>query len=318
MARLETLGISISMGDARVERVREHFPDLNIRVETDLKRVPAALADVDAFVGRGTHVALLADAPHLRWIQTLTAGADGVSFPDLARREIVMTNGSGIHAPNVAEHIIGLMLLFARGIPTLMRNQQRHQWTDSVPQFELNTQTLCVVGLGDIGLALADRASKLGMSVTGVRRRDVACPDYVQEVTSLEKMDSLLTQADHIAICLPLTPRTEGIFSSVRLNALKRGVYLYNIGRGEIVDQTAMIEALRSGQIAGAGLDVTDPEPLPPDNPLWDFENVVITSHTSGRSERRLDRFVELLIDNIERYRSDQSLRNVVDPVEGY
>lgn len=318
MAQLETLGISIPFGESRVARVREQYPDLDILVEMDLKKVPVAFANVDAFVGRGTHVELLADAPRLRWIQTLTAGADGVSFPDLERRGIVMTNGSGIHAPNVAEHILGLMLAFARRFPTLLQNQKRHEWTERVPQFELNTQTLCVVGLGDIGLALAERASAIGMRVTGVRRREAALPPFIEEAASLETMDRLLVEADHIAICLPLTARTGGIFDAARLSSLKHGVYLYNIGRGEIVDQNAMIDLLRSGQLAGAGLDVTDPEPLPPDNPLWDLENVIITSHTSGRSERRLDRFADLLIDNIARYCSGEPLRNIVDPVEGY
>lgn len=318
MAQLETLGISVDLGEARVARLRERFPDLDVIVETDLAKVPAAFAHVDGFIGRGQHVALLKDASRLRWIQTQTAGADGVSFPDLEARAIVFTNGSGIHAPNLGEHLMGLILAFARGLPRLIRAQTRHEWTPVIPQFEVDSQTLCVVGLGDIGLALAERASMMGMRVTGVRRRELPAPDFIERVASLDAMDPLLAEADHVALCLPLTPRTEGIFDARRLGAIKHGAYIYNIGRGDLVDQDAMIEALRSGRLAGAGLDVTDPEPLPEDNPLWEMENVIITCHTGGRSPRRLDRFIDLVIDNITRLRTDQPMRNVVDPVEGY
>jgi phosphoglycerate dehydrogenase-like enzyme len=318
MAELRNLGISVGIGAERVEELRRRFPDLAVVVELDLDKVPAALAEVDAFVGRGRHVELLANATRLRWVQTLTAGADAVSFPDLERRGIVMTNGSGIHAPNLAEHLLMLMLAFARNLPRLMRAQQRHEWARDERQFELMGQTLCVVGLGDIGLALAERAAAIGMRVTGVRRRDLPVPPCVSAVARLDDMDPLLSEADHVAICLPLTTRTGAVFDARRLALLKPSAYLYNIGRGEIVDQDALTEALRTGRLAGAGLDVATPEPLPPDNPLWDMENVIITSHSGGASPRRMDRFLDLLSDNITRYRADQPLRNVVDPVEGY
>lgn len=318
MARLEQLGIAIEMSEARVARIRERYPDLDVLIELDLAKVPDAFAGVDAFVGRGSHVELLSDAPRLQWVQTLTAGADAVSFPDLAARGIVMTNGSGIHAPNLAEHLLGLMLAFARNLQSLMRLQQRREWAQQARQFELGGQTLCVVGLGDIGLALAERANALGMRVTGVRRRDIPCPPFVEAVARLDTMDALLAEADHVAVCLPLTARTGTVIDADKLRVMKRGAYIYNIGRGELIDQDVMIELLASGHLAGAGLDVTTPEPLPADSPLWDMENVIITSHTGGRSPRRLDRFIDLLLDNIERYRTDQPLRNVVDPVEGY
>lgn len=318
MATLETLGFSVDLGEARMARLRERFPDLEIKVVTDLEAVPRELQDVDAFVGRGVHVKLLADAPRLRWVQTQTAGADGVSFDDLGKRGIVLTNGSGIHAPNLAEHQIALMLAFARGLPGLLKAQARHEWVNQWPQFEIDGQTLCIVGLGEVGRALADKAARMGMRVTGVRRRDIPVPDYIEKVAHIDEMNPLLAEADHVALCLPLTPRTRKLFDAERIAALKPGAYIYNTGRGEVIDHDALIDALRSGHLAGAGLDVTDPEPLPDDNPLWDMENVIITGHSGGRAPRRLDRFVDLLIDNIDRYRNDQPLRNVVDPVEGY
>ena len=289
-----------------------------MQVETDLSRVGDAFEGIDAFIGRGRHVRLLSNASSLRWVQTLTAGADAVDFTDLERRGIVLTNGSGIHAINLAEHLLVLMLAFARNLPELLRRQERHEWSQQGHQFELHGQSLCIVGLGDIGLALAERAAALGMRVTGVRRRDLPCPEYVAAVARLDTMDELLAEADHVAICLPLTARTGTVFDAGQLRALKRGGFIYNIGRGDLIDQNALIEMLADGHLAGAGLDVTTPEPLPPDNPLWDAPNVIITNHTGGHSPRRLDRFIDLLLDNITRYRASQLLRNIVDPVEGY
>ena len=319
MAELTTVGITIPLGDARIARLKEAYPDLTVIIQEDPSKVAEDLHDIDLLVGRGAHAKRLLGCPNLRWIQTLTAGADAVPFDALEERMIVLTNGSGIHAPNIAEHMLGQMLCFARGFHILLRHQQNHHWTTAHTSFELNGQTLCVIGLGDIGQALGERAAALGMRVTGVRRRpELAVPDGISAVTTFDDMDALLAEADHIAVCLPLTPSTENILNAERIAKLKRGVYIYNTGRGEIIDQDALIEALNSGQVGGAGLDVTTPEPLPADSPLWDMENVLITSHTSGRSPARMDRFMDILIDNIRRYRADEPLRNVVDPVHGY
>ena len=237
MARLEKLGITIELGEKRVAKLRERFPEIELLIELDFAKIPRSLADVDAFIGQGSHVALLSYSTQLKWIQTLTAGVEAISFTDLATRGIVLTNGSGIDAPNLAEHLLGMMLAFARNLPELMRRQQRHEWSQESRQFELADQTLCVIGLGDIGLALAERSYALGMRVTGVRRRDIPCPPFVATVARLETMDSLLAEADHVAICLPLTGHTGTVFNAERLRVLKQGAYLYNIGRGELVNQ---------------------------------------------------------------------------------
>ncbi len=318
MAKLELVGISVDLGEELLARLRGRFPELTFIAEQDLKIIPEAFKDVDLYVGRGRHVELLAGSTRLRWAQTLTAGADRIDLSGFEPGQVVVTNGSGIHAENLSEHILAFILAFARGFPMLMQAQARHEWCKDVHSFELAGQRLCVVGLGDIGLALADRASRLDMRVTGVRRRELPVPEYVEAVATLETMDPLLAEADHVAICLPLTSRTEGLFDAARLAVMKPGAYIYNIGRGGIVDQDALIDALRSGHLAGAGLDVTTPEPLPPESPLWDVQNTLITCHTGGRSPRRLDRFVDLLSDNIERFQSGRQLRNIVDLVEGY
>lgn len=318
MAKLETLGISVPLGEARIRKIKERFPDLDVVVELDLDRLGESFANVDAMVGRGTHVKLLPAETRLRWIQTQTAGADGISLLELHERGILFTNGSGIHAPNLGEHMLALILAFARGLPTLLHRQSRRQWTEQLDSWEIEGQTLCVVGLGDIGLALSEKAAALGMRVTGVRRRDLPVPEFISAVATIETMNPLITEADHIALCLPATARTVNLFDADRLALLKPSAYIYNTGRGELIDQDALIAAIKEGRLAGAGLDVTTPEPLPEESELWELENVILTCHTGGRSPRRLDRFVDLLIDNIDRYRSDKPMRNVVDPVEGY
>lgn len=317
MAELRTLGIAVDLGEAQLAQLRERFPDITLKIEQERDAIPGAFEDIDAFVGSTFLVHLLDGAPRLRWIQTTNAGANVLNFADLVPRGVVVTNNSGAQAPNLAEHIMALMYAFARSLPALMRAQQRHEWVRTPGRFELHEQTLCVVGLGDIGLELAKRAAGVGMRVTGVRRRDLPVPEFVERVALMESMDEVIAEADHVAICLPLTERTRYLFDTRRLGQLKRGAYIYNVGRGDIIEQDVMIDLLRSGHLGGAGLDVVTPEPLPADSPLWDLENVIITNHTGGSPARR-DRMIGLLLENIARFQADEPLLNVVDPAEGY
>jgi D-2-hydroxyacid dehydrogenase (NADP+) len=317
MPELRTLGIATDLGEPQMAQLRQRFPDITIKVALERDEIPGAFEDIDAFVGSTYLVHLLDGAPRLRWIQTTNAGANVLPFPDLVQRGIVVTNNSGAQAPNLAEHIMALMYAFARGLPALMRAQQRHEWVREGRRFELHEQTLCVVGLGDIGLELAKRASGVGMRVTGVRRRDLPAPEFVERVALMENMDEVLADTDHVGICLPLTERTRYLFDARRLGGMKQGAYIYNVGRGDIIEQDAMIELLRSGHLGGAGLDVVTPEPLPADSPRWDMENVIITNHTGGSPPRR-DRMIGLLLENIARFQADEPLLNVVDPAEGY
>lgn len=318
MARLETMVIAADLGSAHLAELGARFPDVRFVICREPSEVSAALAEADAFVGWRLPPELLPRAHRLGWVQAITAGVDGFLTPELVARGIVLTNTSGVHAPNAAEHVLALMLGFARGLPALARAQMRHEWQQRTDlQFELTGQTLCVVGLGDIGLALAARATALGMRVSGVRRRSEPVAG-VADIATPDTMHALLATADHVALCLPLTAGTRGLFDAASVAAIKRGGYLYNVGRGETLDQDALIAALQRGDLAGAGLDVTDPEPLPADNPLWSMERVVITSHTSGVSPLLMDRVLALVTDNIARYIEDRPLHNLVDPVQEY
>lgn len=318
---LHRLLIGVSLPDAYVQRLREQFPDLEIVAATG-EEFDRQLPEADAVVHWQLSEEQIERASRLRWLQTAGAGVDGLLHPALIERGILITNNSGVHATNIAEHVLAMMLAFARRLPYLIRGQVAHEWRDDAARtgvFELDGQTLLVVGTGDIGQALARRAAALGMSVLGVRRRaGTELPPGFAEIGSIDHLRDFVPRADHTAICLPLTHATRGLFNREIIFRMRPKSYLYNIGRGPIVDTSALLDALRSGHLAGAGLDVTDPEPLPADSPLWDMENVIITAHTSGATPRYWDRAIEILAANITRYRSGQPLLNVVDPTAGY
>lgn len=263
---------------------------------------------------------LLSRAKKLRWLHLRGAGIDRIAVPGLMDSDVVLTNGSGNHAPNIAEHVLSLMLAFARQLPLLIARQQRKEWAAPPAErvFELSGQTLAIVGCGAIGQELARRAAGLGMRVIGVKRAPAAPPPGITELFTLERLDEVLARADHLVLALPLTPETRGLLDAPRLRRLKSGAHVYNVGRGALLDQEALVDALRSGHVAGAGLDVTDPEPLPADSPLWDMANVVITAHSAGLTPRSYERFEALLLENMRRFSRGEPLLNVVDKSAGY
>jgi phosphoglycerate dehydrogenase-like enzyme len=316
-----TLVVAVPIADNHFDRLRRRFPGLTV-VTTTPDTLERELAAADAFVTWDITREQLAVAGSLRWLQIAGAGVDGLPLAALAERGVVVTNYSGVHAINIGEHVLAMMLAFARQLPALVRAQQRREWRDAATRervFELHGQHLVVVGLGEIGLAVAERAVAFGMTVSGVRRRpDLLPPAGFAAVVGLDGMDDLLAVADHVALCLPLTPNTRGLFDAARLARIRPGAYLFNIGRGPVVATEALVGALRSGHLAGAGLDVTDPEPLPPTSPLWEMENVLLTAHTSGGTPRYWERGLDLLEANVERFLAGAPLLNVVDPAEGY
>jgi phosphoglycerate dehydrogenase-like enzyme len=271
------------------------------------------------FLGRGISVdEVLSRAPRIRWIHAEGAGVDRTLTEKLRLSDVILTNSAGVHGVPTAEHVLAMILAFARGLPALGRAQAQHAWKRPEGAFEVEGQTLAVIGLGAIGQTLARKAHGIGLRVLGVRRRGDEKPDFIDCVYGPVELDRVLEQADHVAICLPLTTETRRLFCAARFSHMKRGSYIYNIGRGAIIDSEALLNALASGQVAGAGLDVTDPEPLPPQSSLWAHPGVVITSHTSAISPKNPGRTLDLFCDNLARALRGDRLRNVVDKEAGY
>jgi phosphoglycerate dehydrogenase-like enzyme len=262
----------------------------------------------------------LAIATDLVWHHVPWAGVESAISPELVERGIVLTNNSGMSAPNMAEHLVAMMLAFARAIPTFVRFQQQKtwaRWDEDMHRFELTGQTVLLLGTGAIGRETARRLRGFGCTIIGARRRqgDV---DGFDRVIGFDQVMEVLPEVDHVVSSLPMTPHTDRIVSQEMIAGMKPGTYFFNVGRGGTVDQDALIEALRNGHLAGAGLDVTTPEPLPQESPLWDMDNVLITCHTSGGSPKTRERVATVLVENLRRYESGEPLLNEVDLAYGY
>jgi D-2-hydroxyacid dehydrogenase (NADP+) len=312
--------IGVDMAEERLASLRAASPDVDFVACAVPERLPDEARDADGMlIGVRLSPDVLHAAPNLRWLHSFSAGITTLLTPEMKKHNVILTNNSGVRSNNVAEHVVAMMLAFARGLPVLVRNQTRRHWEYiDYPFFEVRGQTLGIVGLGSIGTALAEKASGLGMNVLGMKRRPTSPVAGVDEVFGRDRLHEMLGQSDHVAICLPLTPATHHLFDDDAFGAMRAGSYIYNIGRGPIVDHDALVRALRSGHIAGAGLDVTEPEPLQEASPLWDMDNVLITCHTSQATPFNWERTLALVSENIGRLKAGQPLLNIVDKAAGY
>lgn len=300
------------------DTVAAQFPDdrvVGIADEKDLAR--AADAEV-AFGGNNPRrVKQLLDAtPKLRWYHTVAAGVDNMPMPELARRQIVLTNNSGSYDIQIAEHLMAFVFAASRQLHRYRDFQRAREWKDNEHQ-ELRGATVVVFGMGSIGGEIARLASAVGMRVIGVRRNG-RTQDGVSRVVTPDRLSDVAAEADYLAIAAPLTPATRGAVSREVIGRMKPTAWLLNIARGAIVDEPALIDALRHKRIAGAALDVFTTEPLPADSPLWELENVIVTPHRSGDSPQVEQRTLELFAENLRRYKSGQPLLNRVDYDAGY
>jgi len=312
------LGTELAPED--VARLRAAFPDVEFVEAAGREKMPSAAAICEVIFGHVSE-AVLDAAPRLRWVQARSAGVDHLPLNALAAHGILLTNGSGAHGVPIAESILALMLAFAIRLPTLIEGQRRREWGYGDvydEKFELDGQTLLVIGLGDIGGTLARKAKGLGLRVLGVRKRPLPPPPGVDELIPAERLHDALAQADHVALCLPLTEATTAFLGEAELRAMKPTAYVYNVGRGQSIAREPLLRALREGWIAGAGLDVTDPEPLPPDDPLWSFPNVLLSQHSSGHSPFNSRRVTDIFLENLRRFLAGEPLKNVVDPARRY
>lgn len=302
----------------KVEQLRHRFSQIEFVVPNDDAEYAEVIPRVHVVVGRLPRE-LLPQAHNLRWIQNQGAGVDRLLTPEIVDSDIVVTNAQGQHAPQISEHLLTMMLCFARDFRKVLQAQRDHVWRPpGFNPFCLEGQTLGVIGAGGIGRALAAKAHHLGMRVIGLRRNPKDRPAYLDVLVGVDGLHELLRESDHVAVCCPLTRETTGLIGAKELSLMKSTAYIYNIGRGKIIQAEPLLQALKEGWIAGAGLDVTDPEPLPPDAELWDLPNVIVTQHTSGSVPDNDDSFYDLLGQNLERFLNGEPLQNVVDKHAGY
>jgi phosphoglycerate dehydrogenase-like enzyme len=266
--------------------------------------------DVDAVL------ATLRAHPRLPWVHMRWAGIPRALLEGMAPYPTILTNGSGAHGPAMAESVLGMVLAHYKQHADLRAHQLRAEWA---PRYlaELRGQTAGLVGLGDLGGAIAAALDALGVRVLGLRRQPRPTP-HVAEVFGPTQLDAFLSRLDILVLAAPLTPETERLIGAAQLARLPRGALLVNVGRGQLVDEAALIDALRAGHLAGAALDVFDVEPLPPTSPLWTLPNVFISPHTADTTRQSEERGLAIFLDNLDRFRRGLPLRNVVDRTLGY
>jgi D-2-hydroxyacid dehydrogenase (NADP+) len=306
--------------DAYGRRIRSIAPDLEVIAlrpgeeiaPADIERITIAFFSNDAWPDRaGAFFTVALATTNLRWFHSMSAGVDSPVFSTFLERGARLTTSSGASAPPIAGTVMLYLLALSRDLPGWLRSQAAHEWAPA-PFRELDGQRIVVVGYGPIGQEVVRLATALRMEPVVVRRAargDEPCP-----VRPLSELADAVVDADAVVVALPLAPETRRIVSTEVIAAMAEHAVFVNVGRGELVDQAALTDALVSGRLGGAGLDVFDPEPLPADDPLWDLPNVIISPHNSGSSDGTDGRVAEIFLDNLARFVNGEPLRNEVDP----
>lgn len=314
-----------ALTDAQVEELRRVAPNVRVLRASDRAAAVEKAAELDGVEARFLSPELLAKATKLSWTHATSAGVDRfVGLQALKERpSIVVTNSRGVHGPAIADHAMGMLLSLTRRLPEYHEAQQSKQWgirerSDGPQAVALQGRTMLVVGIGGIGSEIARRAHAFGMRIIATRRSDAPTEPFVERVGKPEELAVLLPEADVVAICVPLTKETERLFDGPMLARMKKGAYLINIARGKILDTDALIAALKEGRLAGAALDVTDPEPLPAGHALWTTPNVLITPHVAADGALTEERWWALYKENIRRFGAGEPLLNCVDVEAGY
>lgn len=308
--------------EAFVRSLQPVAPDVELVAAANVEAAVRAAPGADAVLGYCSSEVLEA-GDRIQWIQIFSAGAERcVSVPDVGRRELLLTNAQRIYGPEMAEHVMAMLFAFTRGLYRYIPEQREGRWDRGAVSrdrmWEINGRTMLVVGLGGIGTEVARRAHALGMRVVATRRSSRSGPDFVDYVGLSDELGALVAEADVVVTALPLTPETTGIFDAEFFAAMKPTAYFINVGRGKSVVTDDLMAALESGELAGAGLDVTDPEPLPADHPLWRLPNVIITPHVAASSVQAAERLRAVVRENLRRYVAGEPMLSVVDVGRGY
>ena len=307
------------------DRLTQDFPQVKVVRLTNNDTITQEIHDSEVAFTFALRPEQLQAARKLRWIHSPAAAVHQFLFPEFVNSDVILTNARDVHGPVVAEHVIALIFALAKKIPQAVRFQQQHVWGQEIawragqrPR-EVAGATLGLVGMGSIGRSVAKHAAALGMQVITAREHpENQKPEFVHEVLPSSRLDELLARSDYVVLAVPVTPATQGMIGRPQLAQMKPDASLINVGRGALIDEPALIEVLRERKIGCAALDVFEREPLPADSPLWDLENLLITPHTAGMTDKLWERHYSLFSENLRRYLSGQSLLALVDKQSGY
>ena len=307
------------------ERLRAEFPQVQVVLRDTYEGIDPDLRNAEIIFTISLRPEQFAVTRNLRWIHAPSAAVHQLLSAELVNSDVVLTNSREVHGPVVAEHVMGLIFALAKKIPQAVRFQQQHVWgqeqiwNEGVHPREIAGATLGLIGVGSIGCRVAKMASSLGMRVIAVREHvDKPRPEGIEAVFATSQLDDLLRQSDYVVMAAPLIGATHGLINADRIAVMKPGASLINVGRGPQVDESALANALRNRRIAGAALDVFEQEPLPAESPLWELENLLITPHTAGLTEKLWQRHYALFSENLRRYLAREPLLFVVDKHKGY
>lgn len=316
MIKIETLLLNCSHfhpDTHELSMLSKAYPKLQVTVVEETSYTLEQLAKAQIIVGFPKPEDL-PKAERLSWLQTPSAGVTPYSDKSLYRNEnILLTSAVGTYGKQIADHVLGMIIAFNHNLFIYHDQMKTQHWERYFPSSDIWESTILLLGFGDIGKNIALRAKAHGMHVIAIKRTMTEKPPYVDELYTTESLDDLLPKADYVVLCAASTPQTENILNARRIGLMKRGSYMINVARGSLVDQEMMIVALESGHLAGAGLDVTDPEPLTPQNKLWKMPNVLITPHASGLSLSDSHQVFNIFFENLGHYFGDGNMKNLVD-----
>ena len=305
------------------QKIQAEFNDIEIVKALDEDEQLKAMEDAEVVIGfpGNLDAGILAEGPKLKWVQALSAGVDKLlDQPEaewLAENGVKLTNMSGLHRDIIAEHTMAFILSFSRRLPELYDQQKNKEW-NRLSLTGLNGKKLLVIGLGAIGQGLVEVANACGMIVDGVKRNPDAKVPGVKNIYGQNQLQEALKNVDFAVSILPLTPETKGMIGAAEFKAMPETAYFFNVGRGPVVNQDELIAALESGEIAGAGLDVFEDEPLQPESPFYKMDNVIITPHVAGSFSGYYQRATDMFIENISLYQAGKEMKRLVDYEAGY
>ncbi len=311
--------VVLPINEAEKERLQAVMPEAEYIYPASNEITEELVKSADIIIGN-VPLKYIRGTEKLKWLQLNSAGTDGYCEAGVLPEGAYLTNATGAYGLAISEHMLGMLLQIKKKLNLYYINQQKHQWKDEGNVTSIEGSTTLVVGLGDIGGDFARKMKALGSYTIGVRRTKGEKPEYIDEFYTLEDLDSLLPRADVVALSLPGTKETYHLFNKDKFNLMKKDAVILNVGRGTAICTDDLCHALENGVIMGAGLDVTDPEPLPADHKLWDVPGVIITPHVSGQYHlpETLRRIINISIENLERFKDHEKLRNIVDFETGY